>query len=410
MSKYTVVDGDTFGIIARKQYGSETSSSVIASANPGVSEPLTAGTVISIPVIPSLPVDQQTPVAADNIDEVAIFINGVRFRFWGTVSITHTIDNMSTVQFTAPFEHDIPDFREKFRPMSFAPVTITIGGEVFFKGVMLTPDPVLGTKERTVSVSCYALPGVLNDCTSPASAFPLEFNEMGLQEIATALVAPFGLGVEFQADQGAPFERVANESVQSVLTFLITLAKQRNIIMSNTKDGKLLFWQSVNSGVPAAVLEQGSAPVTDVTPYFNPQQYYSDITGIESVEVGADGSQFTVKNPKLQGVVRPSTFVAPDVEGGDVKQAVDAKIGHMFGNMVTYSVSVSTWRTPKGDLWTPNTIIKLLAPGAMIYNAYDFVVRNVVFTTEGASRTAVLELVMPGAFSGQIPETLPWDG
>ena len=81
----------------------------------------------------------------------------------------------------------------------------------------------------------------------------------------------------------------------------------------------------------------------------------------------------------------------------------------MFGAMASYSVALSTWRDPAGNLWAPNTTLKLQAPGAMIYNSYEFIVRSVEFSKDSTSETARLNLVLPGAFSGQIPEALPWD-
>ena len=49
---YSVILGDTFGSIARKSYGTEARASEIQKANPGVSEPLAAGTSLIIPIDP----------------------------------------------------------------------------------------------------------------------------------------------------------------------------------------------------------------------------------------------------------------------------------------------------------------------------------------------------------------------
>ena len=200
------------------------------------------------------------------------------------------------------------------------------------------------------------------------------------------------------------------EPEKKVLTFLTELAKQRNLIISSTPEGALIFWQSVEAGSPVARLQQGNSPLMSVTPFFSPQEYYSHITGIEPVIAGLAGSQFTVKNPRLQGVIRPVTFDAPDTLDADIKGAVEAKAGRMFGSMASYSARVSTWRDPQGDLWEPNTTVTLLAPDAMIYSEYEFVVRSIEFDREGAAQTATLNLVIPGSFSGEIPEALPWDG
>jgi prophage tail gpP-like protein/phage tail protein X len=409
MTTYSVITGDTFESISRKKYGTEKEAARIARANPGVVEPLAAGTALTVPALPDAPQNVQQAAGSNTEDEVAILVDGKRFRFWDKVRITRAIDAMDTVEFGAPFDSEAPGFKDTFRPFSFKTVVITVGGTPLFTGTMVAVNPVIENGQKVVSVSGYSLPGVLNDCTSPASSFPLEYDNQGLREIATALAAPFGISVEFLADQGAVFERVASEPGKKVLAFLTELAKQRNLIISSSSRGKLVFLQSAESGQPVARLQQGSAPVLAVTPSFNPQEYYSHITGIEPVVVGLPGSQFTVKNPRLEGVVRPLTFNAPDTLDADVKAAVEAKAGRMFGNMASYSVRVATWRDPSGNLWEPNTTIKLLAPDAMIYSEYEFTIRSIEFSRDRTTETATLNLVIPGSFSGKIPESLPWD-
>lgn len=406
---YSVIIGDTFESISRKKYGTEKEADLIARANPGVAQPLTAGTTLIVPALPDAPQNVQQQAAADTEDEVAILIDGKRFRFWDRVRITRSIDTMDTVEFGAPFDSEAPGFRGTFRPFSFKTVVITVGGTPLFTGTMVAVNPVVGNAQKVISVSGYSLPGVLNDCTSPASSFPLEFDNQGLREIATAMAAPFGISVDFRADQGAVFERVASEPGKKVSAFLTELAKQRNLIISSSPRGKLVFLQSSEGGQPVARLQQGVAPVLSVTPFFSPQEYYSHITGIEPVVVGLAGSQFTVKNPRLLGVTRPLTFNAPDTLDADVKSAVEAKTGRMFGNMASYSVHVATWRDPSGKLWEPNTSIKLLSPDAMIYKEYEFIIRSIEFSRDRATETATLNLVIPGSFSGKVPEALPWD-
>ncbi len=407
---YKILEGDTFEIIARKTHGIESAAGLIAAANPGVVEPLTPGIEINIPDLQGAPKDPPQQAVAQNEDEVAILIDGVRFRRWSTVRIIRSLDAMDIVEFGAPFDEELPGFREAFRPFSYKDLAVTVGGSPLFTGTMVAVSPVLDTDRRSVSVSGYSKPGVLNDCTAPASAYPLEFDNLGLLDIALKLSEPFGVAVELEADQGAVFDRVALTPAKKILAFLIELAKQRNLIVSSTSEGSLLFDKSTDSGSPVAILAQGSSPVTDVTPFFSPQEYYSHITGLEPVITGLQGSQFTVKNPRLLGVVRPITFTVQDTQDADVKTAVGAKAARMFGAAVTYIVGLDTWRDPSGKLWEPNTTVKLTAPGAMIYTEFEFVIRSVEFSRAGSSETAALTLVLPGSFSGEIPEAMPWDG
>ena len=411
---YDVIIGDTFDSIARKKYGTEVEANRIIAANPGVNEPLTAGIFLIIPDIPEAPKNLQQQTNSNTVEEMAVLINGKRFKFWDKIRIIESLDTIGTIEFSAPFDVDLPNFKESFRPFSFQSVIITVGDDPIFTGTMLTPVPIIENESKIISVSCYSLPGILNDCTPPASMFKdnngkLEFNGQGLQEIITTLASPFGVGVDFQAEQGAIFERLAIEPGKKVLTFIIELLQQRNLILSSDSKGKLIILQSVETGNAVGRLEQGSAPVLSVTPFFTPQQYYSHVTGIEPVVVGLAGSQFTVKNPRLPGVVRPFTFIAPDTIDSTIKSSVEAKTGRMFGNMVSYSIRVATHRDPSGNRWASNTTVILQAPDAMVYNDYEFIIRSVEFEKDDKTETAILNLVLPGSFSGKIPTILPWD-
>lgn len=406
---YTVIKDDTFNVISRKVYGEESGASLIANSNPGVSEPLTTGTEINIPERPDASQNIQGGAPSTSENEVALSIDSKRFRFWETMQITQTIDSMDVIGFTAPFEVDNQVFRETFKPFSFKPLTVLIGGEALFTGTMLVPLPNLTVEKKSVSVGGYSRPGVLNDCPIPSSAFPLEFNGQGLRDIARSVVSHFGLSVEFSGQQGSVFDKVASEPTKKALPFLAELARQRNFVISSTPEGKVLFWRSVGPGNPVARLSQGSPPILSVTPQFDPQKYYSHVTGLQPTSLGAGGSKYTVKNSRLKGVIRPFTFNGDDTTSGDIKEATEAKAGYMLASSVAYSVTLATWRDPQGDLWKPNTTITLLAPNAMIYSEYEFIIRSVTLSKNENSEVAELELVLPGVFEGRIPEAMPWD-
>lgn len=406
---YSVRIGDTFARIARITYGDDSQAFRIQQANTWATEPLTPGTVLAIPALPGAPQDRIRGAAAEP-GEVVVAVNNRRFRFWESVQIVRSIDSIDTFQVSAPFEPDRQEFRESFRPFSFAPVTISIGGDPLFTGTMVNVDPVSEPQRRYINANGYALPGVLSDCTAPASAHPIEFNTpTGLRDIAEKMVAPFGLQVEFTADEGATFEQVGATSAEELLPFLADLARQRGLLISNTPEGALLFQQEATGGQPVAVLNENSSPVTGVTPVFDPQSYYSEITGLELYVIGTQGGSYTVKNPVTDGVIRPLVFVPQDTQATGIERAVRAKAGRMFANMVAYTLTLNTWYDPAGNLWAPNTTIRLTAPGAMIYNEYEFLIRTVELNRVRDSETATLTLVFPGVLNGELPEALPWD-
>lgn len=407
-STYNVLAGDTFELISRKSYGSELEAQRIAMANPGAVEPLSPGTTLTIPDQPNAP--QNVPQAAPSggVNEVSIAIDGERFRFWESIRIRQSIDAISTAGFSAPFEPNAPGFKETFVPLSYKRFEVNVGGAPLFTGTILPVDPGLTPERKSLAISGYSLPGVLQDCMFPASAFPLEFNNQNLKDIAEKAAGFFGLSVEFEGTPGPVFERTGADPAKKVLAFITELAKQRNRITTDTPRGALLFPEIVETGNPVANLREGESPLQGVTPSISPQSYYSHVTGIAPAVVGKAGKQFTVKNPFMSGVIRPFVFKADDTTPADLQAAVEAKAGRMFGNVVSYACPVATWRDPSGALWKPNTTITLFAPGAMVYNVTELVIRAVDFEKTGDTERVVLTVVLPGSFNGKIPEALPW--
>lgn len=390
------------------------------------------------------------------MSDIALHIYGQKFVFWEGVTISRAVDTVSTATFSAPFEHDAPGFKENFNPFGFAPVLIEVDNDPLFTGTMLSPRPRI-EEDRKLDVSCYATCGVLMDCTAPADALPLEFNNLTLKEISERLAGYLNIEVNFQGDPGAKFGRVACDPDKRIFEFLTDLAKQRGFVLSSDVEGKLLIWKSVDSE-PVAVLEQGVSPLLSVSADFRPQEYYSDITGLTPIAVARPAAKRTVgpkkkkerrkrrtkaeiaaakaagedkktpapkaptvrkpKPPKHYSkftvhdeshVFRPFNFKIEDIEGVDIATATDAKLARMLANIASYSIEVNTWRDSSGKLWEPNSKIRLKAPDAMIYDFYVFDIRSVTYRRDEDSETAVIELTLPGAFSGDAPEIYPWE-
>jgi len=348
------------------------------------------------------------------MEPVSVVIDGTKFEHWQSVTVTRSVDTFSTVTLTAPFDPSRKEFREVFRPFSFKPLKVLIKGKALFTGSLVGVHPRIDPNARTVEVTGYSLPGVLQDCTAPGKTVPHEFKKLGLRAIIEQLCQPFGLAVKIGpgSSEGSRFDKVKLEEGQVLFEFFTELAKQRNLVISDTAEGAVLCWRSVEAGNPVGIFVEGEAPLSTVSAEFNPQDYFSEITGFCSAKRGRKGSKHTEQNPWLTRL-RPMSFKLDDTEKGDAPEATRAKLGRMFANVAAYTLSdLPTWRDPNGDLWEPNTTLKLTAPSVMIYRRTELLVRNVTLVQDADKETATLDLVLPGAFSGEPPgltSFLPWE-
>ncbi|AAQ96485.1 putative tail protein [Vibrio phage VP16T] len=410
---YTVRQGDTFESISRQVYGQEQYSDDIRQANPGVGTEPRVGSVLVVPDVPELQLNEgraRNAQVTQDPDEVTLRINGLNFRFWRAVTITQHLDAVSTVSLHAPFDPNDEQSRDAFRPYSYQPVSVDVGGERLFSGTLVNPQPRTAANERTVRASCYSTPGVLDDCTPPASAFPLQWDEATLQTIAADLCRPFGIQVLAPDGTGQTFERIAVEPAEKVMAVIARLAAQRNLVVRSDEQGRLVLLRPDTRGEPVAEFIEGQQPPISVTPTFGNQDYYSHVTGITPTIVGLEGPQATVRNPHLEGVLRPYVYNADDMAEADLVQAVQSKAGRMFAQSATYDVPVPTWRNANGDLWRVGDFVILEAPGAQVYRRTLMQIKTVRFSATTTERSAVLELIIPGSLSGQLPEALPWEG
>jgi prophage tail gpP-like protein len=363
-------------------------------------------------------------------EQVSLTISGKKFTFWSEVTFTRSIDNHPTVAFLAPFEPERAVFRELFRPFSYAPVKLHIADELLFTGTMIDVNPQMSAALRMVDVTAYSRAAKLSECDMPwgdPPAVPFECNGLKLDAIAKHFCAPFGLDAKVEGDSGDAFFRVkptkrtkkrnkiyggaGQETLQvegNVQDFLAELGRQRGFVLSSNEDGDLLFRSSTPTGAPVVSLVEGEQPLLSVVPQFNPREFYSEITGVTPAKNKRKGSSYTLMNPFLTQERRSMSFNLDDTEAADAPLAVRAKLGRMFANVMSVSVAVPTWRDPRGGLWAPNTTVTLLAPSAMIYRKTEFLVRDVMLTQTAATEMAELNLVLPGAFSGEIPDALPW--
>jgi prophage tail gpP-like protein len=353
-------------------------------------------------------------------ENVSMKIKGSQWREFSDLEIHQAIDSHATVGFYAPFEPERKDIRDTFRPFSFHPLELFVDAERLFTGVQVDVIPTTEAEMRTLSVSGYSRPAELEKNNPPVSlSLPVEANGLTLRQIAERLAGAFGIGVVMDGPDGPPFKRVkmrlkrldtTADQDQTIDSFLVELGKQRGFVRSSTASGELLFQHSVAPGNPVARFREGEPPLTSVMPTFDPQSYYSEITGFTSTKRGRVGNKYTERNQRMAGgVLRSMSFRLDDIERADAPAAVKAKIARMFANAFTVVLNLPTWRDPHGNLYRPNTTVKLQAPGAMVYRETEFLVRDVYLKQNGDEETSSLGCVLPGAFSGQQPDVLPWE-
>jgi len=422
---YTVQKNDVLAKISTKFYGVPNKYNLIVNANPQLlgrgkaldGTPLiNKGDILIIPDETENIINQtqkeKIPEKVKSVSDnaISILIDNTLFSFWTEYSITFEIDTFDTFSFSAPFDSDLQIYREAFRPFNYKPVAIYYGQDLIFTGVLLADETTLEPDEKSISIVGYSKPGILNDCHMPISSFPLEFNNQTLKQISPIVCKPYGIISSFLSPVGNPFEKVSIDIETDIFSFLSGLAEQRGLLISNNVKGELIYYKS-QTGNSVASFKQGELPFMSCSNSFDYQSFYSHITGITQTTEEKKSASYTYINNYLvkKGIMRCFNFIAEDTKDSEIKQATLSMAGRMFGESASYELTIQGHRDKDGNLLKKNTIVSVLSPGAMIYRETNFLIKSLTMSRNNEGDITEMELVLPGSYSGRIPEVFPWE-
>lgn len=422
MSKvHNVVSGDTLGNLSIQYLGSFSKWKKIVGVNPQLNNRRTA--VDGSPliylgdtlIIPGEENDNltspQTVSLGDGEQDVSIVIDGKKFTGFTGYEINLSCDSFDTFSFSAPYDLVVQDIKSAIMPFAFKTCKVYYLDHLLFTGYLLTPDPELQADTSEITLQGYPKCGILNDCTPPSSVYPIDYYNVTLKEVAEAIASPYGIELEFRNGDGDPFAELTIEPTEKILSALLKLAQQRKFLFTNDENGKLVFY-TPESESAFMQFKQGELPLTSITAHFNAQGFYSHITGQTKTDSLIDPLSYTYENKYLinQGIMRHETIMVDDAETQtDLESAVLAHAGRMFADCITYSLTCEGHLNHNQELFKKGMSVCVEAPGAMITRQTNFIARNIKLTRSENEKKTEMELVLPGSFSEEPPEVLPWE-
>jgi prophage tail gpP-like protein len=428
MSKvHNVISGDTLGAISIRYLGTFQKWTKIVNANPQLAGRKTAidGSPLIFPgdvlIIPDEDKSESIPAANQIVSEeiklgeneldVSIVIDGKKFTGWTGYEIVLSYDALDAFSFSSPYDKAIKNLRETIMPFAFKNCQVFYDNKPLFKGTLLTPDPELTDTSREITLQGYPLCGILNDCTVPPSFYPGDYEGLTLKDISAKIGDAYGIKVIFQDDAGDPFAEVSFEPTDKILDFFVKLSKQRKLLYTNDENGRLVFFKP-KQGRAFVSFSEGELPLISVKPKFHAQNFFSHITGFSKTQAEKDSLSYTWENKYLikKGITRHQTIMVDDAEdSASLENAVKAHAGRMFAECVSFDLECENHKNEKGELFKKGMTVAVKAPSAMIEKETLFIARTVTLKRSTEAKTASLSLVLPGSFTDDMPEALPWE-
>lgn len=398
-TSYKSRGGESWSTVAILTTGNDLDADKIRRANPGLREPLSIGDVATIP--------ETSSTSSSRQGNPSIVVDGIEIELFDDFELVRAIDAMGKGTFTVPNEKEN---RAIFKPLYFPMTSISVNGNLIFTGRCNSPIPSDNGGMKVLNVNMFSLPGIMELSGPPIDAFPLEFKKYNLRQIASELCWKHGIEQVFNDDSGGWFKRVDIQPGDSTLDFLADLAKQRGYVVGDDKNGNILFQTGAQTGSPVASISKIEIPCTGLTVQIDDSQYYSSVTGYVAGKSHKDfrGKGYTVNNQYLTDIIRPYLSKFEDIDEGELRTATEALAGRMFSQVFSVTVDLCTWFDDNGDVFRPNTTIKIQSEEDYIEEPYEFLISQVDLRKTSGEMTCSLTCVLPGVFSGEIPEAMPW--
>lgn len=336
-----------------------------------------------------------------------IKVHNKKYDFFNGVAVNLKYDSVaSTFSFNAYFNPENNDQKNLLNVGHYHPVKVEHEDELLITGTILSNSLKTSSKKELAGIGGYSLPGVLEDCNIPVSLYPLQADKLSLREIAQRLIAPFKLEMVIDSDVNTLMNKVYTNSTadehQTIKQYLTELATQRNIVLSHTEDGELLFTKAKTKKQPIIKIESGGQPFTNIALVFNGQAMHSHITVQKQANAdGGSAGESTIRNPFVPFTFRSKVITQNSGDDNDTAQAAKNALSVELKNL-RLTVVLDRW-TIDNKIIRPNNIISVISPDIFLYTKTNWFIESVTFKGDNKAKTATLGCVLPSVYDNSTP-------
>ena len=341
-----------------------------------------------------------------------------RFRnrkvdFFNNFTFTLKHDSMASVfGFNFYFDPNIIEHKELACVTHFHEVTLEFNDEQILKGIITNQEFGASTVKELSSFSGYSLPGVLEDCEIPTSLYPLQSDGLSLRQIASKLMAPFKLKMIVDPLVSSRMDKSFNTSTatdtQTVASYLVELASQKNIIISHDENGNVLFTEAKTNIKPILKFD-----LTKETPIgtsfrfrYDGRAMHNTITIQKQASIEGENSGVeSIRNPYvLSSIFRPTVKQQSSGDDNDTVQATNRALSNELRG-ISLIIETDRW-VVDGKLIRPNNTIEIYAPELYIFKKTIFFIESISFNGDNVKTTATLNCVLPEVYNNKVPESI----
>lgn len=303
---------------------------------------------------------------------------------------------------------DNPDMAQLLRPFGYQISECYLGTEVAVNGLLYNIKNKFSSGAIVKELEGFSLTADIIDVNVKP---PFEQAKVTLEERARALTEPFGFKIKWDVKSDEPFDRVTANPNDKIYAHLLSLARQRGVLITSTPLGELLFTTANINGSPVDTLTEDFPPGLDFAIAFNGRARFHEYQSRAQTPGRKKRSKSKLKVASAFDPIVPeyrfTTSQADDSTMGNIQRAADWQRSKTIAQALTIPYPVSSWYDKNGKLWQENTIVTLKSEALHIPDGYNFLIRAVEYVFDSQNTPAILSLVPPQVYSGEeIKE--PW--
>lgn len=336
-----------------------------------------------------------------------IKINNRFFEHFIDLKLNFSLDTFaSTFSFRSYFNPDNEFHKQIFKPLTYPKIEIFDNeNNILLTGYIVNNAFTSTSKPELITVSGYSKSGILEDVSIPLNVYPLEKNNQSLAEISQQLIIQFQINQvidsSVQNEVNIVYEKAVAQPTESVASFLVKLASQRNIIISHNSLGDLLYFKlSTATNKPKRSYNQENVLSSKIA--VNGRGFHSSISVLRQPSDDNEGVS-TVDSVVNNNIIQKRSLVKTLSSGEDTdvsKASNNVLASELKALQLQIDLENLDYELKCGD------IIEFQNKELFIYQKQKFIVSEIVYSETASQKNMSLKCLLPEAYSGEQPKNI----
>ncbi len=366
MRVHIVKAGDTLNDIALNYLYNASKKTDIRHVNNLISDEISVGQSLKIPDL------HEEEKIDPNFDGAGLVIDGKDMIAIPEINITRAVNGFSAViDFELPNDQIIRDI---IKPATYETIDAYFGNDILFSGNSLN---LKADNPEKIMIAGKGTCGILTTSSIPLSAYPRTRYKTSLKSIANEFCDIFSVSVDIDDNASdlanQKFPKIEIGFNQPVSEFLIELARQRNLILSETTTGTLrISLDSTEKKDPIMNLTDPKGLMS-----LDADRIFSDYSCLRSYTTK---NKTNTANSKLDlPVYRQKTVEQTKRNDGSSKDYLNGKVIETLLDSFAFNIAVPYVRTTDGDVLLEGEIITIQSDKHYIYEPTDFIILEITY-------------------------------